>query len=367
MGCVAGTDVAPDPHRRAVVDLNEVEHPIEVEVGERRPSPSIERDDAGRVGGLVKCSVLLSDEKVARVLLRVLDLVGDVALRYEKIDEAVVVHVRELVVPRGRWPRIAAGEWLGRVHPAPEADVAIGRLGRTQGESLQSIVGLAREEDLRITVAGEVVARDAHPLHLDGDPPVVRRIERRRLVRGDAPELLLALGRQVIVLVVAHAEIHSPGAVPIAEEHRERTPARRKRAGRSECRAGGRRSDELVVEAEVVGIAACGVDVPAEGKRRQRRSGLPCRAERRGRGVAAAESPRLVRAHEAAAAEAPQEDVFIIPEHDEVHDPVAIDVDGVSAVYAREVRRRIAEPREAKRPADRAVVAIKPCGVATTC
>src|SRR5437867_4472386 len=226
MGCVAGTDVAPDPHRRAVVDLNEVEHPIEVEVGERRPSPSIERDDAGRVGGLVKCSVLLSDEKVARVLLRVLDLVGDVALRYEKIDEAVVVHVRELAVPRGRWPRIAAGEWLGRVHPAPEADVAIGRLGRTQRESLQSIVGLAREKDLRITVAGQVVARDAHPLYLYGHPSIVRGVQRRRLTRRDAPELLLTLGRQVVVLVVAHSKIDSAGPTPVAEEHGERAPAR---------------------------------------------------------------------------------------------------------------------------------------------
>src|SRR6266571_2843646 len=49
---------------------------------------------------------------------------------------------------------------------------------------------------------------------------------RRRLSRRDAPKLLLTLGRQVVVLVVAHSKIDSAGPAPVAEEHGERAPAR---------------------------------------------------------------------------------------------------------------------------------------------
>ena len=125
---IARSDVSPQPHRRAVVDLDEVEQPIEVEIGERCPSSSIEAQDAGGIGGLVERPIRLPEEKIARVPLRVLGLRGDVAFGDEEIDETVVVDVRELVVPgRGR-PGIATGERLGGVDPALQPDVAIGRM-----------------------------------------------------------------------------------------------------------------------------------------------------------------------------------------------------------------------------------------------
>jgi hypothetical protein len=116
---------------------------------------------------------------------------------------------------------------------------------------------------------------------------------------------------------------------------------------------------ELVVEAEVMRVVACGVQIVPEGERRESRAGLPGRAEcRRDRG-ATVESPRLVRPLEAAAAEPAEENVLTIAENDKVRDPVAIEVDGVGADNAFEVRRWIAETREPKRSAHQAVVPIE--------
>ena len=173
MRCVAGTGVPPQPDRRPVVDLHEVEHPVKVEIGQRRPSSAVEADDAGHIRGLAERSVGLSEQQVARILLRIVGLVGHVAFRDEEIRGPVVVHIRELVVPCRRRSGIAAGERLGSVGSAPLPDVAVCRPRRARGEGLQSIVRLAREEDLRISVARQVVTRDAHALHLHGHPAVV--------------------------------------------------------------------------------------------------------------------------------------------------------------------------------------------------
>ena len=116
---VARPDVPPQPDRPAVVDLDEVEHAVDVEVGQRRSPPSFEGDDAGGIGCLAERPVRLPEEKVAGVQQRVVGLVGDVALRDEEIDEAVVVDVRELVVPGGGGPGVAAGERSRGVGPAP--------------------------------------------------------------------------------------------------------------------------------------------------------------------------------------------------------------------------------------------------------
>src|SRR5437870_5228926 len=83
-------------------------------------------------------------------------------------------------------------------------------------QRLQPVVGLAREIDLGIAVAVEVVARDPHSVHLKIHPAVVRRVERRRRTCRNAPELLLAVGWQVVLLVVAHAKIHPAGPAPVA-------------------------------------------------------------------------------------------------------------------------------------------------------
>src|SRR5206468_2886348 len=162
---------------------------------------------------------------------------------------------------------------------------------------LQSIVGLAREKDFGVAVPGEVVARDTHPLYLHRHPSVVRRIERRRLTRCDAPELFLAVTRQVVLLVVAHAKIAPAGAVPVTEQRR------------------GRRGE--------------------------------------------IQAPPLVRALETAAAAATKENVLTVSQDDNVRDPVAVDIDRVRAVHAYEIRCRTDEVREPKRAADLAVVPVQ--------
>src|SRR3989442_6075446 len=171
---VARPDGSPDPDRRAVVDLDEVEHPIEVEVGQRCPTPSVEAQDSRYVAGLAEGPVRLSEQKATRVLLRVVGLVGDVPFRDEQVDEAVVVDVIELWMPGGGWPRVAAGKWLRGVHAPLPSDVTVRWTRRTGGQCLQSIVGLACQEYVRKALAGEVVARASHPLDLSGLPPVVR-------------------------------------------------------------------------------------------------------------------------------------------------------------------------------------------------
>src|SRR5207245_11743007 len=62
-GGLAATDVPPEAYRRPVADLDQVEHPVEVEVGQRGSPPPVEADDAGRVGGLAERAVGLSEQE----------------------------------------------------------------------------------------------------------------------------------------------------------------------------------------------------------------------------------------------------------------------------------------------------------------
>src|SRR5439155_20831068 len=190
--------------------------------------------------------------EIARVLLRVFGLIGDVAFRDEEIDEAIVVDVLELVMPGRRRSGVPAGEWLRRVDATLESDVAVRRMRWTGRECLQAVITSARKEDLGVTVAGEVVTGDAHALNLHVHPTIVGRVQRGRLTWRDAPQLLLTVRRQVVVRVVAHAKIHAPGAIPVAEEHRQRTPARTKPDRRPIPEPFCARPEQLGVEAEVV-------------------------------------------------------------------------------------------------------------------
>ena len=135
---VARPDVPPQLDRIAVVDLDEIEQPVEVEVCQRGAAALGEAQDAGGVGPLDERPVRLAEEEVARVLLGVVGDLVDVALRHEQVDEAIVVHVLELGVPGRRRQLVAAGERLGGVHVALQADVAIGRLRRALRQRLES-------------------------------------------------------------------------------------------------------------------------------------------------------------------------------------------------------------------------------------
>ena len=64
---VPRADVPPDPDRRAVVDLDEVEQAVEVEVGERRAAAPVEaRGSRPRRRALDERAVGLAEEEVAR-------------------------------------------------------------------------------------------------------------------------------------------------------------------------------------------------------------------------------------------------------------------------------------------------------------
>src|SRR2546429_9615173 len=86
------------------------------------------------------------------------------------------------------------------------------------------------------------------------------------------------------------------------------------------------------------------------------RAGLAGRAEGHGVESPPGVAPPRVRAFEGATAEAVQKDVLSVPEHDEVGDPVAIDVDRIGARALSEIGRGIAQAGEPKGPPDGAVV-----------
>ena len=84
------------------VHLDEVEPAVEIEVRQRRPTPAIEVDDARRLGALDERPVGLADQQIAGVAHGEVRLAHHVPLGHEQVDEAVVVHVVELGVPRRR-------------------------------------------------------------------------------------------------------------------------------------------------------------------------------------------------------------------------------------------------------------------------
>jgi hypothetical protein len=91
-------------------------------------------------------------------------------------------------------------------------------LRRAVGKGFELVVALAREVDLRIAVAVEVLARDAHSPDLERLPAVGRGVQAWLFARDHLPELLLAAAVvAVVVAVVADAEVAPARAVPIAE------------------------------------------------------------------------------------------------------------------------------------------------------
>ena len=87
----------------------------------------------------------------------------------------------ELGMPGRRGQDVAAGERAVRGDAALEGDVAVGRPARAVGEGLELVVALARQEDLGVAVARDVLAGDAHAPDLHRHPAVGRRVEARRL------------------------------------------------------------------------------------------------------------------------------------------------------------------------------------------
>ena len=244
-------------------------------------------------------------------------------------------------------------------HPAPQRDVHVARLRRTVRQGLQLVVGLARQVDLRVRVAGEVLAGDAHAPDPQQGPTLVAGVEPRGLAGFDPPQLFLAV--PVVVAVVGHPQIAPARPVPVAEEHRERAPARRQRDGLGVRHTRCRRSDEAVVGACARRLAlVVEREVVAEGERRQgRRRRLPCRTETDGPAASPIEGERLVGPLEPAVAEAAQDHVLTESEHGQIDVTVPVDVDGVRPGDRCQVRRGIRGLLEPERAADLAPVAVK--------
>ena len=102
--------VAPEARVARTVDLDQVEHPVEVEVGRHRSAAAAEADQPRLPGALDECAVLLREQQVARVLGCVVGLRVDVALRHVEVGSAIHVGVGELRVPGRRGQRGVAEE-----------------------------------------------------------------------------------------------------------------------------------------------------------------------------------------------------------------------------------------------------------------
>ena len=258
-------------------------------------------------------------------------------------------------MPRRRGEGRVAGERAVGGRAALERDVPVARVRGAIGQGLELVVALAREVDLRIAVAGEILAGDAHAPDLHVLPAVGLAVLARRLPGLDAPELLAAV--PVVMAVVADPQVPAPRAVPVAEQDRQRAE------GRSQCHRRAVRSvvgrpDQLVVVADAGAVRGrLEIEVPAEGERRQGRRTLPGRAERRRPRVAAIERPRLVGALEPTVAETPEQDGLTAAQDGQVGHRVAIDIQRVRAGHVGQVRCRIVDRREPEAPADRACVA----------
>ena len=104
-------------------------------------------------------------------------------------------------------------------------------------------------------------------------------------------------------------------------------------------------------------ISSRAVDVIADGDRRPRGALLPGRGERRRPGVAAVKAPGLVGALELAVAETAHRDILADADHDEIGDPVAVDVGRIGAGDAVELGAALGNRLEGDRAAHGAGVA----------
>ena len=128
---VTPPDVAPQLDVLAPVDHDEVEHAVEVQVDERGATTTLESDDASGLRPLDERAVGTTQQEVVRIAMGVVDLGLDVPLGDEQVDEAVVVDVRELGVPRGRWQHVAARvRPLGRDATLEGMSAYVGRASR---------------------------------------------------------------------------------------------------------------------------------------------------------------------------------------------------------------------------------------------
>ena len=249
-------------------------------------------------------------------------------------------------MPGGRWEHVATGERLGRVDSPLERDIAVPGLAWPGGQGLELVVSLAGDIHVRIAIAGDVIAGDAHAPDLHPHPAIRVRVEPRWLVSGDAPQLVLPV--EVVMAVVGHSQVASAGPVPVAEQDRQGAVAGRERDRRGIAGALRGRADQGAVGTRARRRSG-GIEtkVVAHGERGQSCAALPFRAKGGGPGVTGVERQGLVRPLEAAVADTPKEHAFADPQDRQVHLPVAVDVERIGAVDVGEIGGGIVHRGEA--------------------
>ena len=118
-------DVAVQPHVLAAGDDDQVQHPIQVEVGQRRTACAREADDAGVHPPSTNVPSAWPISRLLGSRIGVVGQVLNVAFGDEQVDLAVVVHVGELGVPSGRGQIHVAGVRLVGGGAALDRDVAV--------------------------------------------------------------------------------------------------------------------------------------------------------------------------------------------------------------------------------------------------
>ena len=103
--CLARAHVAPQSDVARRITCTRSSMPSRLRSTTAAPRALSKLDDAGRLASFDERAVGLADQQVARVTSGVVRLGVDVALGDEQVDEAVVVDVLELGVPRGRGQR----------------------------------------------------------------------------------------------------------------------------------------------------------------------------------------------------------------------------------------------------------------------
>ena len=152
--------------------------------------------------------------------------------------------------------------------------------------------------------------------------------------------------------VVGDAEVAPTRAVPVAEQHGQGAVAGRERDRGSVARAPGRRAEEqrrrAGVRLDAVGVEP---DILAERERGQAVAPLPGGAERHLPARGLLEPPGVVGELEPAAAQPSQQLHPADPQDHQIGVAVAVDVDGVGAHRARDVRDRAHDLAEGDGPA----------------
>ena len=178
------------------------------------------------MSGFGEFAVPPADQQIVRVDRgEVLHLLH-IALGEEEIQQPVIVEIGKLGMPAGG--RFQVGAFIRPVcrRATVIGDVFIDRafFVSVAVEHLQFGIAHRGQRIFGIAVAFEVTLRNAHAPDGEMLPAVGARIEPRRAVGFDLPELLLAAA--IVVTVIGDPECWLAGAVPVGEQHRKGAEAR---------------------------------------------------------------------------------------------------------------------------------------------